>query len=247
MLLRHSQNRVGQRHAVGAVTAAPFPTDVTPDGLWLYSPVTNFTKSGGGTPAVNDLLASWACSLHSGSTSTATSAGGTEPSYTLSGVRDSGRSAYLTLDAGISLTGAATVLVFGQKTSGQAFNVVGKGGGANAGIVHDTDETLYFANDAGSFVGAAFALVSNTPFLLVVTRDGSNVVKAQATNVAQTTLGTQAGTLTVNNLIARQGNEYSGTGSYFKAIGVYASLLSAAQISTISAWFLANPDYAAGL
>lgn len=177
----------------------------------------------------------------------ATTLAGSEPQWNAAGLYNGSGSAYLSIP-GVSLTGAFTVVAFGQRRLGEAFNIVGKGGGANAGIVIDTDDTLYVAVDDTSYVSVAFAPASETPFLMVVRRSAGGAVTAQATGIAQQTLGTKSGTLTVGTLLARQGNEYNGFNSKTKAIGLWAaSPLSNQNVTDLSTWFAANPDYGAGL
>lgn len=139
----------------------------------------------------------------------------------------------------VVLTGALTVYAVGKRTAGQIWTLFGREiNGQDTCITVYNDNTCYFINNAAAQVTAALSPTGSFGFRL--TRDGSNVVKAKASGLAEVTLGTLSGTLTVGALFGRRAVDYSNTAGRFRYLGVKSALLDAGQLAGVDAYIVAT-------
>lgn len=226
------------RHGIAPISGVPPIDPATLFFDFIYRDVlTSMQDNLGGSASVDELISLWGD--YSGLGNDATEATN-YPTIRSNGMQ-AGTNISMLCGSSVVLNGVFQMYAVVTRSAATSSHIAAQSaGGGTISIV--SDDNLYYINDAGAWVNAPFNATGT--FLLEVVRDAGNVIKATATGVAQTTIGTTATTLTVSEIMGRRGagsSKWSDSTVRFRFIGLKAGfILSTPQRNGLLSWFQQN-------
>ncbi len=219
-------------------TATAFsPTSIASLQVMLEDSNPLWQDTGRTTPAtaVNDPVAAWNDS--SANLNYLTKAGGTAWKINSDGLSPSTSSIndLLGFQSTIPLTGALTVYAVAKRSATGVIETFAGTDTSSSGILIFSDNNFYFLNDSNSNVNVAYTGTNGALAVFRITRDGSNVVKFTSGGMAQTTVGTKSGTLTLTYGFNRFGHP-PGVNCRQKALYIFNATLSAGDDSSMQSY-----------
>lgn len=222
---------------VSTVDPGTNPSALSFDRWFNNLSIADFSLSG--TPlSVPGQFDTWAG--HDATPRNATDTGITSPVIDANGMI--GGSKYVQFTA--SIANNFIVYAVGVRQSGGVWCPASRGVASTAGIWIDSSNQLNFVNNAGSGV-TPVAFNPTGTFVFKIKRT-NNVITAQATGVASTSVGTLSGATNLATINNRPGTEDSAATSRVKALAIKVATASSTPVLSVSdeaavdQWFLAN-------